>query len=89
VSPVVTDHLRRNGYRVPVEKPRKVTHNDIETADVVISMGCDLSGLPVRDSKVQKWDEIPGPSEDFQRADEAIRRRVTALVEELLAQQKK
>jgi arsenate reductase len=89
VSPVVTDHLRRNGYPVTVTKPRKVTHTDIETADVVISMGCDLTGLPVRDGNVQRWDEIPGPSEDFKRADEAIRRRVTALVEELLARQKK
>jgi arsenate reductase (thioredoxin) len=89
VSPVVADHLRRNGYRVPVEKPRKVTPHEIETADVVISIGCDLTGLPVRANNLQKWDEVPGPGEDFKKADEAIRRRVTALVEELLARQQK
>jgi arsenate reductase len=89
VSPVVADHLRQNGYQVPVKKPRKVTPQEIETADVVISLGCDLNGLPVRAGKLQKWDEVPGPSEDFKKADEAIRRRVTALVEELLTRQQK
>jgi arsenate reductase len=89
VSPVVADHLRRNGYEVPVKKPRKVTPHEIETADVVISMGCDLTGLPVRADNLQKWDEVPGPSEDFKKADEAIRRRVTALVDELLARQQR
>ncbi len=38
---------------------------------------------------IQKWDEVPGPSEDLKGADEAIRRRVTVLVEELLALQRK
>ena len=38
---------------------------------------------------VQKWDEVPGPGEGMKAADEAIRRRVTALVEELLAQQRR
>jgi protein-tyrosine-phosphatase len=65
VSPVVADHLRRNGYTVPVTKPRAVTADDLAGVDVVISMGCDLTSLPVKLSTLQRWDEVPGPSEDF------------------------
>jgi arsenate reductase len=89
VSTVVTEHLKRNGYTVPVTKPRAVTKDDLDRADVVISLGCDLTGLPVAPRALQKWDEVPGPSEDLKGADEAIRRRVIALVEELLADQRK
>lgn len=85
VSTVVAEHLQRNGYTVPVTKPRAVTKEDLSGADVVVSLGCDLTGLPVAPRALQKWDEVPGPSEDLKGADEAIRRRVIALVEELLA----
>lgn len=61
-----------------------MTSKDFESADVVISIGCDLSGLPVPRGKLVRWDEVPSPSEDFARADAAIRKRVTALIEELV-----
>ena len=84
VSPAVTAHLKRQGYPVPASSPRKVTSKDFESADVVISIGCDLSGLPVPRGKLVRWDEVPSPSEDFARADQAIRKRVTDLIEELV-----
>ena len=89
VSTVVADHLERNGYAVPVTKPRAVTKEDLNSADVVISMGCDLTGLPAAPRTLQTWDDVPGPSEDLKGADEVIHRRVLALVEELLARQQK
>jgi arsenate reductase len=89
VSTVVTEHLQQNGYTVPVTKPRAVTKEDLNGADVVVSIGCDVTRLPVTPRTLQKWDEVPGPSEDLKGADEAIRRRVVSLVEELLAAQRK
>jgi protein-tyrosine-phosphatase len=85
VSAVVAEHLKRNGYEVPATKPRAVTARDLDEADVVISLGCDVNRLPATPRKLQKWDEVPGPGENFNAADEAIRRRVIALVEELVA----
>jgi len=85
VSTVVRNHLEQTGYAVPVTKPRAVTKTDLAEADVVISMGCDLTSLPGKPRTLQRWDEVPAPSEDLTGADEAIRRRVIALVEELLA----
>jgi len=89
VSPAVKAHLERNGYTIPVTRPRAVTKEDLAQADVVISLGCDLSQLPTTPRTVRKWDEVPGPSEDLKGADEQIRRRVMALVEELAARQNK
>jgi protein-tyrosine-phosphatase len=88
VSPKVAEHLQRNGYTIPVAKPRKVTKGDLDQADVVISLGCDLGALPATPRTLQRWDEVPGPGEDFKGADEAIRRRVDALVEELVARRR-
>jgi arsenate reductase len=84
VSPAVAAHLAKHGYAVPIPKPRRVTSKDLATADVIISLGCDLKDLPVPPAKLRTWDEVPSPSEDFARADEAIRKRVIDLVEELV-----
>jgi arsenate reductase len=84
VSPAVAAHLKRQGYPVPGSNPRKVNSKDLESADVVISIGCDLSGLGQPRGKLVRWDDVPPLSEDFARADEAIRKRVTDLIEELV-----
>ena len=84
VAPAVASHLTKNGYAVPIAKPRRVTSEDLAMADVVISIGCDLKGLPLPPSKLRTWDDVPSPSEDFARADEAIRQRVVDLIAELV-----
>ena len=84
VAPAVAAHLMRQGYPAPKSNPRKVTAKDFESADVVISIGCDLSGLEEPRGKLVRWDEVPPLSEGFARADEAIRKRVTELIDELV-----
>ena len=82
VSPAVAAHLKRQRYPDPQE-PRKVTPRDFESADVVISIGCDLTALPEPRGILVRWDEVPPLSEDFAQADEAIRKRVIDLIAEL------
>ena len=55
-------------------------------ADVVISLGCDLTRSPTPAGRLVKWDDVPAPSEDFAGADDAIRRHVIELVDELVRQ---
>ena len=43
-----------------------------------------VSGLQEPRGKLVRWDEVPPLSEDFARADEAIRKRVNELIEELV-----
>ena len=88
VSPKVAEHLTKNGYAVPVTTPERVTSDDLASADIVISLGCDVRGLAVKAGTLRQWDEVPGPGEDFAGADAAIQRRVAALVDELLRQAK-
>jgi arsenate reductase len=89
VSSAVARHLENNGYEVPVTKPRLATAQDMATADVVISIGCDLKDLPAPRGMLVTWDDVPSPSEELQRADEKIRQRVTELVDELVRKQQK
>lgn len=84
VGKAVAAHLTKTGYSLPIEKPRKVTARDIEQADVVVSLGCDLAGLPQPRGTMLKWDDVPGPGENFAAADQAIRKHVEALVDELV-----
>ncbi len=84
VAPAVANHLTKNGYHVPVKKPQRATADEVATADVVISIGCDLKGFPTPSGTLLKWDDVPALSEDFARADEEIRRRVIELVDELV-----
>jgi arsenate reductase len=88
VAPVVVGHLEKQGYRVPIRTPRSVTSDDWQGADVVISMGCDLKGRPAPRGALRTWDDVPGPGENLAGADEAIRRHVLALVDELVRQKK-
>jgi len=86
IAPAVATHLAKQGYPVPTEKPRLATPSDMAKADVVISLGCDLSRLPAPKGTLIKWDDVPPPSEDFSKADSTIRRHVTELVDQLVAQ---
>jgi arsenate reductase len=87
VAPAVANHLTKSGYQIPVATPRRATADDLATADVVISIGCDLTALPAPRGTLLKWDDVPALSEDFTRADEKIRERVIQLVDELVRKQ--
>ena len=85
LSKGVVAHLQKNGYAIPIEKPRAATAADMTGADVIISIGCDLSKLPAPRGAVKTW-HVPDFSVDFNAAEQAIRDRVNKLVEELLLQ---
>jgi len=86
VAPAVAAHLQRQGYPTSTTAPRKATADDMAQADLVISLGCDLSGLPTPRGTLVRWDDVPAPSADFAKSDEAIRAKVEALVDELVRQ---
>jgi protein-tyrosine-phosphatase len=83
VGKAVAAHLTKTGYAIPIDKPRRATASDVEQADIVVSLGCDLSGLPQPRGKLLKWDDVPGPGENFSAADQAIRKHVEELVDQL------
>jgi arsenate reductase len=88
VAPIVATHLKKTGYELPVAKPRRVTDADLATADVVVSIGCDLKSFAPPRGTLLRWDDVPGPSEDLAGAEATIRAQATQLVDELLSQAK-
>ncbi len=78
----VIDLLARYGLDVSDWQPRLVTPADLEWADRVISLGCDLEVLQVPSFKAQTW-VVPAPSEDLIGCHDAVKARVTQLIQEL------
>jgi arsenate reductase len=87
VGPAIAAHLQKNGYDVPIVKPTRAKPEDVAAADVVISIGCDLSAYPTPRGRVEQWD-VPSTSEHFEEADAVIRKHVDALIRDLVRQQK-
>lgn len=87
LSKGVVAHLEKNGYAIPIEKPRATTAADMRSADVVISMGCDLRKLPAPRGVLKNWN-VPDFSADFNVAEQSIRDQVTKLVDDLMAAQR-
>ena len=88
LSKGVVAHLQKNGYAIPIDKPRAATAGNMKAADIVISMGCDLSKLAPPNGKVREW-AVPDFSANFDRAEQAIREQVTQLIDELVARRVK
>lgn len=87
LSKGVVAKLQKDGVPILIDKPRAATANDMKNADVVISMGCDLSKLPAPTGQLKNWN-VPDFSANFDAAEQAIRDQVIKLVDEMMAQQK-
>lgn len=87
LSKSVVARLQRDNVPVLIDKPRAANAADMNNADVVISMGCDLSKLPAPKGELKNWD-VPDFSANFDAAEQAIRDQVTKLLDELMTKQK-
>lgn len=83
VWPEVVTLLRQDGLEVAQHQPRCVRQQDLDTALRVIALGCDLADFDLQRASVERWNEIPLASQDQLGTRDAIRARVTQLVEEL------
>ena len=80
IAPAVVELLRAEGMDVTGQRPRCVTHEDLITADRIISLGCNLSDLAPAGSTIERWDDVPAPSQDLIAACD----RIHAYVEQLI-----
>jgi arsenate reductase len=79
IAPVVVARLLGEGVDLRGLRPRRVTREDVERASRVVSFGCDLGDLAPPGVPVERWDDVPAVSDDFDRARAAIRSRVARL----------
>jgi hypothetical protein len=82
VPPRVAQGLRDDGVEVGEPRPRRPLPSDVERAAVVITFGCDLGDLAAGAARIERWDDVPPVSEDFQRARDVIVARVAELLED-------
>ena len=87
VAPVVAQSLARDGMTVKSD-PSAVTRSDIEQAGTVVTMGCKLSPSSGPRSDLREWNDVPSVSADVEVARADIRRRVSALLDELTLEHK-
>lgn len=79
IAPVVVARLLEDGIDLRGLRPRRVTREDVAQASRVVSFGCDLGDLAPPGVPVERWDDVPAVSADFDRARAAICSRVGRL----------
>jgi protein-tyrosine-phosphatase len=87
VSPVVAAMMSPKGLDVSRHQPRRVTADELQTAALVISIGCTPEELGETAAPIVYWDDVPMVSHDAEGSRAAIQRHVTALVEALRVSQ--
>jgi arsenate reductase (thioredoxin) len=61
----VIDLLASDGIDISGWSPNLLTQADLERADRVISLGCDVTGFEVSSAKLESWGDVPSPSVDL------------------------
>src|SRR5215211_184584 len=65
VSPAVVALLRTEGIDIGDYLPRRVTAEELASADWIISLGCDLGDLARSGMLIERWDDVPPPSQNL------------------------
>lgn len=63
INPIAVQVLERLGHPVPAG-PRRVTEEDIQWADVVVSLGCSFDSLPGAPNRSKDWSDAPAVGDD-------------------------
>lgn len=82
LSPKAVAGLQEDGLTSTESIPAKLTREDIESAQQIISF-CDLPEEYRQKSAPEQWLDIPPVSEDYQKARDAILARLQKLVDTL------
>ena len=81
VAPPVVTLLHAEGIDVADQRPHRVTSEELATADRIISLGCDLGDLARPGMAIERWDDVPSPSQNLLAARDCIRAHVEQLVQ--------
>ena len=83
LSSVAEKGLKQDGIDTSGWKPARVTQKDVDEASRIVTLGCVLPAGTHVASKVTDWSDIPSPSQSYEVAREAIKKRVQRLVHDL------
>ena len=83
LNPVAEKGLIEDGINTRGLKPQLVTSTDLKSASTVVTLGCALPDKQSVAGKVQEWNDVPSPSQDYKAARDDIVKKVSRLVDEL------
>jgi protein-tyrosine-phosphatase len=83
ISPAVAELLQTEGLDITGQTPRLVTREELAAAFYVVSLGCPLDNLLPPGTTLERWDDVPPPSQNLMAARDTIRGHVERLVAEL------
>ncbi len=78
----VRNGLAADGLDVSTWKPQKVSEDDVQNADRVVTFACALPKKPAA-GKLADWNDIPSVSENYQAARKVIVDHLTELLKTL------
>jgi len=79
----VIDGLLGHGIDARARVPERLTAPGLASADQIVSFGCDLDDYGIDGRPIERWDECPAVSDDFEIAWSFITGRVTQLIDRL------
>ena len=79
----VVEGLLRRGIDVRMVRPALVSPDVLAQSDYVVSFGCDMTGLLAASQMLERWDDCPAVSDDFDIAWSFITARVDQLLKRL------
>jgi protein-tyrosine-phosphatase len=82
----VTDGLRRHAIDIGDYRPTLISAAGLAGADLIVSFACDAGMRLAPDKPVERWDECPAVSDDFEIAWAFITGRVDRLFRRLKEQ---
>lgn len=85
VNPVVVEALREIGIDISGMRPRKLTAEIAEEADIAVTMGCGEGICPIVPGEVRDW-SLEDPTGKSLEAVRRIRDEIEARVKALLAE---
>jgi protein-tyrosine-phosphatase len=84
----VKSGLAAEGLSIRRWRPTRFSEEDALKADRVITLGCALpTAKSVTARKLQDWNDVPSPGENYQNASRAIAERVALLLKDLGSKQ--
>jgi arsenate reductase len=90
VPPAIAEALRSDGFDVKGFEPRAFNAADATAAVHIVGIGVDLSSVGGRgDVPLDTWDGIPPASERYAASRDALRSRIEALLETLVAERRR
>jgi protein-tyrosine-phosphatase len=86
VNPLAVQAMKEVGIDISGNKPKKVTAEMAEEADVVVLMGCPENACPITPKEVVDWqieDPVGKPIGKVREIRDEIRRKVEELLDDL------